>query len=357
MALPRGISRTTPEGKPPKYRGRYHGPDGRRHTTLTFPSVELAVQALDIARGDVARGDWLDPTRTGITLDEFMALWMPQRQRIRPYVLEKDWARYRNHIKPYLGRHPLSSLTQFTVEGWHAKMRAAGVSAATVAKAHALLKTALGPAGAMGDDRIRRNPCQLVKPGPVPRKAWRLVTVEEFDQRLAALDDEQAKVIVILAAYTGQRWSEIAGLRRSDYNPLRKEITVRRGLVSYKGKLIEDVTKTGKERTIPLVQRPADALAEHVRGNPMPADAPLFTAPRGGQLRHAHFMERIYKPAFPGIRFHDLRHSCCSWLLNGGAPIPAVMEIMGHATITTTQLYAHTDRDALGAAMAKALGS
>jgi integrase len=368
-ALPPGVERVGASS----YRGRYYGPDGRRHSTPTYSRAEHAAWAIGEARAKMQTGGWVDPARAGVTLDQWFGLWLPTT-KMRGYVREKEADRYRLHVKPYLGKMPLGKITTFTVTTWHTDMQRDGKPAATIVKAHALLKACLGPrGGAMSDNRITVNPCQLVQPPPALKKKWRLITMEEYARLLAEMP-EQARCVVILAAHTGLRWSEIVGLRREDYNPLRDEITVRRGTVYHRGRLIDDDPKDREERTIPLVPLLAVALKTHVSEKAMLPAERLFTAPKGGTLRHPNFMEAVYKPAavraglatwgqrdgrkhYEGVRFHDLRHSFISWLLNGGVDIHEAKELAGHASITTTQVYAHTDPDEVRSAMTRAFGA
>lgn len=378
-ALPPGIEKLGPG----RYRGRYYGPDGRRHSTPIYVKPAEAAYARNAALADIKSGRWLDPQRSGITVDQWFALWMPTRltsggggKTVRPYVLEKDWARYRNHIKPWLGERTLPQITRFTLETWHADLAIAGRNPATISKAHALIKTALGRAA--DDDRITRNPATQTAPARPAKPKWQLVTRPQFATLLTEIP-ERYRCLVLLAAHTGLRWSEIVALTRADYNPLRGELLVDSGTVYHKGRLIDDRTKSGRHRTLPVVPHPDPtlnlraALDAHVKAAQMAADARLFASPTGHTLRHPHFMERVFKPAavraglgeyvkidgrrrYRGIRFHDLRHSYISWLLNEGVDIHEVKDLAGHASITTTELYAHTDKDEVRAAVARALG-
>lgn len=372
--LPEGVEKLGPA----RYRGRYYGPDGRRHSTAVYTKPYEAKHARDAALSDIQQGRWLDPQRSGITLGDWFALWMPTRphgggrgRAVRPYVLDKDWARYRNHIEPWLGAKALPAVTRFTVETWHADLAAAGRKPATIGKAHTLLQTAL--ARAVDDDRINKNPAAQTAPAKSPAPEWQLVTRPQFAALLAEIP-ERYRALVMAAPYTGLRWSELVALTRADYNPLRAEITVSKGTVYHKGKLINDVTKSRKERVIPgLRDDLVAALNAHIDREPMAPAARLFTSEDGQALIHPQFMRHIYQPAavtsglgkwepgnkvrrYVGVRFHDLRHSFVSWLLADGVPIHLAQKLAGHATITTTQKYAQTNRDELREAMRKALG-
>ena len=77
----------------------------------------------------------------------------------------------------------------------------------------------------------------------------------------------------------------------------------------------------------------------------------VFTAPRGGEIRHRTFWSRVWLPAVghldPRPRIHDLRHSHASWLLGQGVPIHVVQARLGHESIkTTVDTYSHLLPDA-----------
>jgi integrase len=89
-------------------------------------------------------------------------------------------------------------------------------------------------------------------------------------------------------------------------------------------------------------------LAAHIQANRLrPADH-LWTASQGGPLSYTNFRRRVWRPAVlasgldPALRYHDLRHTCASWLIARGGTARAVMAWMGHSTIKVTfDRYGH----------------
>jgi integrase len=351
-ALPRGIERL-PSGH---YRVRYTGPDGRRRSIGTYRTLRMAKAALDKARADVVSGDWIDPNRANITLDEWHALWSPERG-VRETTRLGDEDRWRLHIKPYLGRYELARLTPFAIAKWLRRLEQDGRSAALQRKAHTLLKTALN--AAIHDGRMRSNPCVVTSAPKVDRPRWVLLTRPQFEAIHNALPDPQSQLIALLAAYGGLRWSEIMGLQRRDLNPFAGTLTVSRGVTTARGRLFVGAPKSHQRRTVPLHPRLLTALNEHVNTRQMFPQAYLFTSPEGGQIRHSNWRRRVWLPALStaGVtcRFHDLRHSCASWLLEGGATLAQVRDMLGHSSVTVTELYLHTDAESLAAAVSRAL--
>jgi integrase/recombinase XerC len=142
----------------------------------------------------------------------------------------------------------------------------------------------------------------------------------------------------------GLRVAECCGLRTSDCE-------LDRGLVTVLG-------KGSKVRRVPLGIPACDALRDWLRlGRPVlatpdsPPDA-VFLARRGGPMgtREAHRVVARH-PLADGRRLHPhaLRHAYATHLLEGGADLRAVQELLGHADLATTQIYTHLTRDRLRA--------
>jgi integrase/recombinase XerD len=181
-----------------------------------------------------------------------------------------------------------------------------------------------------------------------PRAHRRLpvfLTLDEVERLLAAPDPrkapgarDRAMLEVLYAA--GLRVSELCGLAGEDVN-LRDGYLVARG-------------KGGKERLVPLGDCALDSLEAYLKGPRARllrgrTSRALFVGPRGGPLtrqgvwkllkRHA-LAAGIQKPLSP----HKLRHSFATHLLERGADLRAVQAMLGHADISTTQIYTHVDR-------------
>lgn len=321
--------------------------DGRQTSLGTFPNVTAAARAAEKARTDVRAGAWLDPRRSTITLDAWMVEWMPNRP-IRASTRDKDQERYDKHIKPWLGSLPLARITPYQIQKWLTQLPA---NPPTVKKAHTLLKTALGVRGAIGDQRLHVNPCTIVTVPTPQRPDWTLLTRPQIDLILEHTPQRWQPLVVVLAD-TGLRWSEAMGLQRQDFNPLRRTLHVARAR-DRDGQ--PQPTKNRRDRTIPLSSRALQALNTAATG-----DSWIFTAPRGGPLSASNWTFRTWKPACraAGVtaRIHDLRHSYASHLLATGADLAAVRDLLGHSSVTVTELYLHTTPDTLADTVQRAFG-
>lgn len=145
-----------------------------------------------------------------------------------------------------------------------------------------------------------------------------MLTLEQV-RKLADECSEQVRAAVWIALLTGCRSGEILKLRQEDIrgNTLRIQA---------------GNTKTLRERTIPIVP----ALRPWLEFVPLQI---TFEGLKTG-FRRARAAAKIE------ARFHDLRHSCASLLINLGTPLEVVRDILGHTTVRTTERYAHLQIDA-----------
>ncbi|MGC4015830.1 MAG: tyrosine recombinase XerC [Luteolibacter sp.] len=149
---------------------------------------------------------------------------------------------------------------------------------------------------------------------------------------------------------SGVRVGELAGLDTGSVNPARRTLRV--------------LGKGGKERTVPYgvpAQRALDAwLAAGRPALETPASGPaLFLGARGRRIdpravRHAVHELLRHVPDAPDLGPHGLRHSAATHLLEGGADLRSVQELLGHATLATTQIYTHVSIERLRATYARA---
>jgi integrase len=127
---------------------------------------------------------------------------------------------------------------------------------------------------------------------------------------------------------------------------MRRRVEVNASASEAHGELQFVATKTYERRTVPIPQSLIGELAALVAGRDR--DDFVWESPQGGPLRYSNWFKRHFKPAVeraglqPATRFHDLRHSYAAMLIAQGAHPRAIMERMGHSTITVTlDTYGH----------------
>jgi integrase/recombinase XerC len=175
--------------------------------------------------------------------------------------------------------------------------------------------------------------------GPAAQSDGETAPIDERAQAIAARD----RALVELLYGAGLRIGEACGLRIGDVDIRRATVTV--------------LGKGSKVRRIPLGAPACEAVADYVcvRGalaSPATPDGQLLLNLRGRALspRDARrVLDRRPLPDGRTLNPHALRHAYATHLLEGGADLRAVQELMGHADLSTTQVYTHVTRDRMRA--------
>jgi integrase/recombinase XerD len=222
--------------------------------------------------------------------------------------------------------------------------RAQGAADATLARALSAVRTLLRHLAAEG--AIKRDPSVLVE-SPVLRKPLpKLLDVAEIERLLAAPDgdtwrDQRDRALLEVLYACGARVSEAVNLRTTDLEPSLRVLRV--------------TGKGDKTRVVPCGSRARDALRLWIEGArrtlPGAQQKPeVFLSRRGRPLDRVAAWRRVKLAALRAgidkrVTPHVLRHSFATHLIEGGADLRSVQEMLGHASIATTELYTHVDRE------------
>lgn len=199
------------------------------------------------------------------------------------------------------------------------------------------------------DDQISTNPAELLEAPKTGRKLPTIMSVDEIDRIMAAIDlskpDGHRNRAIIETLYScGLRVSELIGLRITDLH-------FSQGFVRIKG-------KGSKERLVPISGRAIREIENyfaHMRNHINPdkkSENIVFLNRRGSKLTRIMIytiVKTLSEKA--GIKKtispHTFRHSFATHLIDGGADLRAVQEMLGHESILTTEIYTHVSRDYL----------
>lgn len=193
--------------------------------------------------------------------------------------------------------------------------------------------------------RAARTPRAARKlPGYLDRDRTELL-FESAEQRAAGPDPAGRRDLAILELFysSGLRLSELTGLNLSDLDLLSDQVKVR--------------GKGRKERLIPLGSRASRALRGYLQQREQETRAArgdrqaVFVGRQGRRLT-PRTVQRVVHRAFDaigaeGLKTHSLRHTFATHLLDAGADLRAVQELLGHASLSTTQIYTHTSVERL----------
>lgn len=261
---------------------------------------------------------------------------------------------WRTHLAPAFGARPLEQVTSPMVQDFVSAL-ARERSPATTRHAHRVLSLILDQA--VAERRIAVNPAHGVRLPSLPQsRGDHVLTVNQVEELAGAVLHHGT--LVRLAAYCGLRWGEVAALQVGDVDLSSRRLRVQRAQVEVSGRVeVKPPKSRYGRRRVPIPLRLLDDMRDVVAGRA--ASELLFTSPDGGRLRASNWKRWVawsqaVESVGVDIRFHDLRHTCASLLIQAGATPVEVQRILGHSTpATTLNLYTHLLPDALDGAAAR----
>ena len=284
---------------------------------------------------------------------EWLASLKDERRlaRLTLEAYERDTRQFLQFLTGHCGGAPglsdIASLRPADLRAFLAARRADGAAARTLGRGLAgirsflrfLEKRGLANAAGAGALRAPRAPRGL----PKPLTAADAKRVSSGEGQLAEEPWVAARNAAVLALLygSGLRIGEALGLKGTDIAAIR-------------GGALRVVGKGGKTRIVPVLPLVVEAVAEYQRLCPyqLGAEAPLFRGARGGPLQPAIIQREMRKmrialnlpdTATP----HALRHSFATHLLARGGDLRAIQELLGHASLSTTQVYTAVDTSRL----------
>jgi integrase/recombinase XerC len=271
-------------------------------------------------------------------------------QTVRAYRADLDrfadfWER--EFANESAGKTPLSRLDTLAVRSYLASLHRARLSNRSLARHLSTLRSFFR--WACREGHLAKSPARGLPAPRVPKTLPRAMTLPDTERLLAAEEEDAAvpereRALFELLYATGLRVSEAAGLDLED--------------VDFSARLVRVTGKGSRERIVPFGEAAADALEaylpsrhalrRHADEDDGDAGEPLFVNARGGRLTSrsmARLLKRRLRAAgLPAeISPHALRHTFATHLLQAGADLRAIQELLGHASLSTTQKYTHLD--------------
>ena len=250
-----GAIRRLPSGR---YQVRYRTADGRYVTApTTFETKADAGRYLSKIETDMLRGEWADPRLGRTSFNEWADRWLDSTVNLRANTKAGYRSILRRYLRPAFGSYPLARIDVLAVRTWLARLEADGVGQATRAKAYRLLARILG--AAVEARYIAVSPCGIRRAASDGTSEMRIATV---DQVVAVANRVPARyrALVLVAAFGGLRWGELAGLRRKRVDLERSTVTVAEQLLEVNGSFSVGPPKSAAGRrtvTLPaVVSRP-----------------------------------------------------------------------------------------------------
>jgi integrase len=299
-------------------------------------------KALD-AKKKAEKGN-IQPNDDKETTGEHLDFWL--NSIAKPSVRPGTWARYevvvRLHLKPNIGGVPLRKLTVSQVTKLWSDLAEGGMSTGTIRKCSEVLGTAMEAAVTL--EKIAVAPTAgAIKPRVIEKQ------VEVFvDEQITTIMDASAghrlEALFKLGIGTGAREGELLCLEKEDFDLIRGEVRITKTIDETKGMttIVPPKSKAGI-RTVSLPEFALLAVRNHLKGR---GPGPAFTTATGTYLQRSNFIRQEWAPLLEKAhvsyrKFHTLRHTHASRLLQAGVDPAEVAKRIGDKIETLIRVYSH----------------
>ncbi|MCV7255254.1 site-specific integrase [Mycobacterium hackensackense] len=318
-----------------------------------------ATRALEIH--NIEPGRRRADTPTGLTVGQWLTRHIDHLTGVEQKTID-DYRRYVRRDLPMLADIPLAALTEEDVALWVKHLESTGGrggrgnSPKSIANKHGFLSGALSAAV---PKHIPANPAAGRR---LPRAAtdvddeMRMLSRDEFEL-LVESTTEYWRPLMEFLVVTGCRWGEASALKPTDVDRRAGTVRIRRAwkYSSTKGYEIGPPKTKRSRRIINVDSSVLDQL--DYSGEWLFTNSGRGARNAGGPVRYSNFRANVWDKAVaragldPAPTPHDLRHTCASWMLNGGIPPAVVSRHLGHESIqVTVDIYGEVDRTSSRAA-------
>lgn len=336
-----------------QWRARYRDLSGHEHARHFARKID-ATRWLDSVATAIETGTYVDPKAGQSTLGEYAPTWLSRQVHLKPSTRSRYTTLVHHHLIPVFGSTPLAKIEHSAVAAWTVALLESGLAAPTVRHAHRVLHMMLN--AAIDDGHLARNPASRIKLPRDHKREKRFLTHEQVEALAHAAG--QDRLVVLVLAYCGLRFGELAALRVRNVDPLRRRLQIEQSATEVDGVMVFGTPKSHQCRSVPVPRSLTDEIAAACVAK---AQADLvFTAPQGGVLWLRNWRRRVFDPAVETAGIgeltpHELRHTAASLAVAEGANVKAVQRMLGHASAAMTlDTYADLfddDLDAVAAAL------
>jgi integrase len=332
------------------WRARYRDAGGKEHSRHFRRKVD-ASRWLDEATAALIRGEHVDPKLGRVTVGQWSAQWLATKANLKASTRDRYAGILTAYVEPAWGAVRLVDVAHADVQAWVSSLIGTGLASASVHKVHRVLSMVLDLA--VRDGRLPRNPAARVNLPRALKAEKRYLTAQQVAD--LANTAGPGRLVVLTLAYTGIRWGELAALRVSRIDLIRRRIYIAESVTEVAGGRLDwGLPKTHERRWVPVPRFLVDDLTAHVAARG-PEDL-VFTSSRGavlrvGGARRSWFDRAVRLSGVPeGFHPHELRHTGASLAVSAGANVKAVQRMLGHAKASMTlDVYADLFDDDLEA--------
>jgi len=288
---------------------------------------------------------------------DWIKKWMEQKKNeVRLVTFESYESYLDTHIIPFYKPHKLmlKAVNPQHIQDYYNQKKKSGLSANTIKKHNAVIRGALQDA--MKKNLIPYNPADRATLPAIAEYKGKAYTVEQANELLKVIDNEPMKPAIILGLFYGLRRSEALGLRWRDIDFDNGTISIRNTVV--KGRTVVEAEQTksrASKRTLFIIPETKDYFQEVKKrqdenrlliGAAYCDNDKVCTWDDGKPFKTDYISQKfakiLKKNGLPHIRFHELRHTAGSLLLERGLSAKQIQEYLGHEKVSTTlDIYGH----------------
>ncbi|MED4005007.1 site-specific integrase [Priestia aryabhattai] len=325
----------------------------RQRKKRGFKTKKEAEKALAVVLNEVNLGTFIEPAL--INLDDFTKEWFIERQmRLSKSTIKNHMSLYKTHIKPNLGHYKLQELSPIIIQKFTNNLVAdSSLSPNSIRKLLFIMNLLMKKA--YGLKLIQENPLMHVS---VPREVKSEMIIWDLNQvnyYIAQAKQNRYYTVVLMALLTGMRKGEILGLRWKDVDFEKQIIYVRQIYDGYAKELKIGAKTSSGVRSIhvpdiliqQLKKERKKVIANKLKQGTDYTDYDLVNCTKYGNPLDSSTVSKRFKNhseklGLPTIRFHDLRHTHVTMLLQQGINVKVISERVGHSSIQITlNQYSH----------------
>lgn len=282
-------------------------------------------------------------------LRDYMTMLKVERNLARNSLesYERDLQQYHQYLKTELKLKTIRNVTLGHIRSFVRKLSNRGLAANSIKRAVSSIRTYHNFLSAEG--HMKDNPAQLLDIPKIPRKLPNVLTIQEIDKILGIIPENapmaQRDLAIFEMMYScGLRVTELCDFKTSD--------------ILWDSEMIRVQGKGSKQRFVPIGPIARENLKNYLNherntlADKNPNVAEVFLSRNGRKLTRMMIWVLLKKwtesaEVKKEVSPHTLRHSFATHLLEGGADLRSVQEMLGHTDITTTQIYTHLDKEHL----------